>query len=83
MVIVNYLPIMFPVSLAMTDGDVIRLNRMYKCGPAYNTGDNPPAQTIPTTTTTQIEKQEPEQQRQRHRNSSILGIFIFKIIPED
>lgn len=71
MQIVNYLPIISPVSIAMSDGDVIRLNRMYKCGPAYNTGDNPPAQA--KSAPSEIENHKPK--------STIFGMFIFKIIP--
>lgn len=72
----------------MSDGDVIRLNRMYKCGPAFNTGDNPPAQ--PKSTTAEGESTSREIENPRHEtvqaeipklNQTLFGIFIFKIIP--
>lgn len=55
----------------MSDGDVIRLNRMYDCGPEYNTGDNLPAET--TTTPGEVEN--------RNEKSTIFGVFILKIFP--
>lgn len=44
---------------------------MYKCGPEYNTGDNPPAQ--PKSTSTEIENH-------KQHNTTMFGMFIFKII---
>lgn len=63
--------IIIPVSAAMSDGDVIRLNRMYNCGPEYNTGDNLPAETTAT----------PTEAANSNEKSTIFGMFIFKIIP--
>lgn len=83
--IVNYLPLdlsRFQFS-EMTDGDVKRLNRMYKCGPAYNPIEiNPtteyqpelntsnPIEIVPTPNATENPKP----------NSTIFGILIFKIM---
>lgn len=65
----------------MSEGDVIRLNRMYKCGSAYNTGDNPKAQPKPTSKS----ENENENENRNHESksttaSSLFGMFIFKII---
>lgn len=71
--IVNYLPIISPVSIAMSDGDVIRLNRMYKCGAAYETGDNPSTESKSTSSEIETEN--------RTSTATIFGMFVFKIIP--
>lgn len=77
--IVNYVPIIFPAAKAMSEGDVIRLNRMYHCGPAYNSGNNPPDPL--NATSNEIENQ-PRMEKPKQK-SSIFGMFIFKIIPEN
>lgn len=74
--IVNYVPIIFAPSAAMSDGDVIRLNRMYKCEPAANTVDNPPAQSKSTSS----EMENANRQQTQTSKPSIFGMFIFKII---
>lgn len=75
MQIVNYLPIISPVSIAMSEGDVIRLNRMYKCGTAYNCENNLPEPVASTTISNEIEKHEPK--------STLFGMLIFKISREN
>lgn len=63
----------------MSDGDVIRLNRMYHCGPPYNSGNNPPDES--KVTPNEIENQ-PRTEKPKQK-SSLFGMFIFKIIPEN
>lgn len=75
MQIVNCLPIISPVSIAMSEGDVIRLNRMYKCGTTDNGGNNLTVPVESTSISNEIEKHEPK--------STLFGMFIFKISREN
>jgi hypothetical protein len=49
---------------AMSDGDVTRLNRMYKCGPPYNSDEKSAAPQIETTS----------------HSPNLFGVFIFKYL---
>lgn len=62
----------------MSEGDVIRLNRMYHCAAPYNSGNNPPDQQNSTSAEKVGKQPGPVKQK-----SSIFGMFIFKIIPEN
>lgn len=73
----------------MSEGDVIRLNRMYKCGPMHQTQPlQQPISTIPAQPTSGKEKEEisPDKSRpaeneienSRQKKSKLFGIFIFK-----
>lgn len=84
MAIVNYSAIIFPVSVAMSEGDVIRLNRMYKCGPLYQTQTSNTMQpTQPETGNESREKTSSEIENVKHKKSKLFGIFIFKDIGEN
>lgn len=90
MAIVNYSAIIFPVPLAMSEGDVIRLNRMYKCGPLHQT--QPFQQSIstqPTQAATSVEEKEDttpdeskptenEIENSGQKKSKLFGMLIFK-----
>jgi hypothetical protein len=95
MAIVNYSAIIFPVSIAMSEGDVIRLNRMYKCGPLQTSEQSHQGDAIRSTqSVTGIERRKtssPEASKSagneieivKPKKSKLFGVFIFKEIGEN
>lgn len=70
---ISWTSIIITVSTAMSDGDVIRLNRMYECGQEQSTVDSLPAETTSN----------PREAASGNKKSTIWGMFIFKIIPKN
>lgn len=84
MAIVNYSTIIFPVSIAMSEGDVIRLNRMYECGPLYEKqqflqGNESKGETSSGGSRTAVNEIETVKQKRL----KLFGMFIFKDIGEN